>query len=219
MDDPALRPPVARPDTASGPPMPYRDAGLIPPAGPARTWGLTVIGVPLLLVLLLGLAGSLTHDDSGSAGAAGPYSGLGTEASAWPETSPATAYPSATPDTGLPGDVFSASPESTTASASASPSPSAEPQAVVVAYFEAINNRDYQTAWDLGGKNLDDDYATFASGFATTQRDTISVVSVQGTDVRLILDALSTDGTSRSYDATYTVRDGEITSGRATPTT
>jgi hypothetical protein len=195
--------------------MPYRDVGLIPPAGPARTWGLTVIGVPLLLVLLLGLAGSLTHDDSGSAGAAGPYSGFGTEASAWPEASPTTAYASATADTTLPGDVFSASPESTTATSTAA----AEPQAVVAAYFEAINNRDYQTAWDLGGKNLDADYATFAAGFATTQRDTINVVSVQGAEVRLTLDALSTDGTSHSYDAVYTVRDGEITSGTATPTT
>lgn len=37
MDDPGLLPPVTRPD----PPVPYRDVGLIPPAGPARTWGLT----------------------------------------------------------------------------------------------------------------------------------------------------------------------------------
>ncbi len=37
------------------PPTPYRADGLIPPAGAARTWGLTVIGAPLLAVLLLGL--------------------------------------------------------------------------------------------------------------------------------------------------------------------
>jgi hypothetical protein len=204
--------------------MPYRDVGLIPSAGPARTWGLTVIGAPLLLILLLGLIGGLTHDDSGATGAAGPYSGFGTQAPAWPQSSPTTAYASATPDAALPGDVFSASPESATATATsptatATATAAAEPQAVVVAYFDAINNRDYQTAWDLGGKNLDADYASFASGFATTQRDTITVVSVQGAVVRLVLDALATDGTSRSYDAAYTVHDGEITSGTATPTT
>jgi hypothetical protein len=205
--------------------VPYRDVGLIPPAGPARTWGLTVMGTPLLLVLLLGLIGGLTHDDSGSGstGAAGPYSGFGTTTSAWPQASPTTAYASATPSTALPGDVFGTWPESATATAStsayASTSTSAEPRAVVAAYFDAINNRDYQTAWDLGGKNLDADYASFAAGFATTQRDTISDVSVQGAVVRLTLNALSTDGTSRSYDAAYTVHDGEITSGTATPTT
>ncbi|WP_329318311.1 hypothetical protein [Streptomyces sp. NBC_01262] len=225
MDDPGLLPPVTRPDPASGPPVPYRDVGLIPPAGPARTWGLTVIGAPLLLVLLVGLIGGLTHDDpgsgSGSTGAAGPYSGFGTQTSAWPQASPTTAYASAsaTASTALPGDVFSTWPGSATATTTSSATATAEPQAVVAAYFDAINNRDYQTAWDLGGKNLNADYASFASGFATTQRDTISDVSVQGAVVRLTLNALSTDGTSRSYDAAYTVIDGEITSGTATPTT
>lgn len=232
MNDPGSSPPKGRPDpqpatTASGPPSPYRDVGLIPPVGPARTWGLTVLGLPLLLVLLLGLAGSLTHDDSGSAGQS---VGLGSPASGWPETSPTTAYgepiaPSTygTPDTadtaatpgttqsGDIGDVFGASPDQTTASA--------EPRGVVTAYYQAINNRDYQTAWDLGGKNLDPDYDAFVSGFATTKQDTISIVSAEGAVVRLVIDALLTDGTSHSYDATYTVRDGEITDGKATPTT
>ncbi|WP_279634805.1 hypothetical protein [Streptomyces tirandamycinicus] len=41
-------------------------------------------------------------------------------------------------------------------------------------------------------------------------------MSVEGTRVRLTIDALQVDGTTQSYDATYTVRGGVITSGTAT---
>lgn len=242
MDNPGLPPPTARPDplyaAVPGPPSPYRDGGLIPPAGSARTWGLTVIGVPLLLILLLGLVDGSTQDGSGSTGDPGPFTGLGTGSQSQPEASPATPYTdpvapdtygtsdtattSGTTEPGDIGDLFGTSPDHATATGTETPTSTstatAGPEAVVTAYFAAINNRDYQTAWDLGGKNLHTDYASFASGFATTQRDTINVVSVQGAVVRLVLDALETDGTSRSYDATYTVRDGEITGGTATPT-
>lgn len=196
------------------PPAPYRAGGLIPPAGAARTWGLTVIGVPLLLVLLLGLV-----DGSFSTG------GAGAQAQPWTPPTASYAYTqSATPDpysapdpaTTETGDAGGGSsfgePTEETATAAA------EPEAVVTDYFAAINNRDYQKAWDLGGKNLGDaDYDAFAKGYANTQQDSVSQVSVQGTVVQLVLNALQTDGTSRSFNVTYTVEDGVITHGTAIP--
>ncbi|MEV6538391.1 hypothetical protein [Streptomyces sp. NPDC051665] len=211
--------------TAPNPPPPYRAGGLIPPAGAARTWGLAVIGVPLLLVLLLGLVG-------------GSFStGGGAQAQPWTPPTASYAYTqSATPnpynasDSAATPDPYSASDPVATETGDAGGGSSfgeptegtttaaAEPEAVVTAYFAAINNREYKTAWGLGGKNLGDaDYDAFAKGYANTQQDSISQVSVQGTVVQLVLNALQTDGTSRSFNVTYTVEDGVITHGTATP--
>ncbi|MFE0510800.1 hypothetical protein [Streptomyces sp. NPDC058964] len=231
MNDPGLpyprtgsAPPYA--PAAPAPPRPYRGVGLIPPTGPARTWGLAVAGLPLLLVLGLGLTGGL-GDESGPAAVAGDTTGR------WPGTpdrsDPSPTWPYSDPVTpgtasAVPGSVSAEGAEQP-GDGGLGPSPdqgtptgSAEPRAVVAAYFEAINNRDYRTAWNLGGKHFDADYDSYAAGYADTQRDTVTFVSVQGSDVRITLDALQTDGTTRSYDATYTVRDGEITGGKATPT-
>ncbi|MEV6513261.1 hypothetical protein AB0M61_45085 [Streptomyces sp. NPDC051642] len=207
--------------TAPNPPPPYRAGGLIPPAGAARTWGLAVIGVPLLLVLLLGLVGGSFSTGGGAqaqpwtpptasyaytqSATPDPYNA--SDSAATPD--PYSASAPATTETG--GSVFGQPTESTTTAA-------AEPEAVVTAYFAAINKRDYQAAWDLGGKNLGDaDYDGFVTGYATTERDTISQVSVRGTAVTLVLNALQTDGTSHAYNVAYTVLDGVITHGTATP--
>ncbi|TCO52329.1 hypothetical protein [Actinocrispum wychmicini] len=89
--------------------------------------------------------------------------------------------------------------------------PPDDPQAVVQAYFDAINNRDYQRAWDLGGKNVGQSYSAFAAGFATTDHDTVTIVAVDGNTVTADLMAQQTDGTNRSYHGTYTVKGGTIT--------
>ncbi|GAA2575078.1 MULTISPECIES: hypothetical protein [Streptomyces] len=86
------------------------------------------------------------------------------------------------------------------------------PEATVTAYFEAINDQDYATAWELGGKNLDPDYDHFVAGFATTQRDEITVTGTSGDDVSITIVAWQTDGTQTTYEGTYTVGDGVITS-------
>ncbi|MFI6335940.1 hypothetical protein [Streptomyces sp. NPDC050535] len=206
--------PLATP-VAPGPPLSYRGGGLVPPAGPARTWGLTVTGVPLLLVLIAGLVGGFDSNETGSA--ASPWAEPATEYSepALPEDIYSTPDPALTTDSGDGGGLFTEPTDVATDTASATTGP----EAVVTAYFTAINNRDYGTAWELGGKNLETDYNSFVSGYSTTQHDTISIVSVQGSVVQLVLDALETDGTSRSYDVTYTVIDGVITDGKAIPTT
>ncbi|MEU1409385.1 hypothetical protein ABZ471_45420 [Streptomyces sp. NPDC005728] len=236
MTHPGLTPPAERPDPLSthrAPPS-YRAPGLIPPGGPARTWGLVVIATPLLFAVIVALIGGLAGDagsGSGSgyygSGTSGSDSGgtadqptqaAATTAPSWPydDTSTPDAYstPEATATDGYRDGGY-ANPTDTAASA---PTVSATggPRDVVTAYFAAIDARDYQTAWALGGKNLDSSYDSFVSGYVTTERDTIGIVSVTGAKVRLTIEALQTDGTTHSYDATYTVHGGVITSGTAT---
>ncbi|QNP75275.1 hypothetical protein IAG44_41645 [Streptomyces roseirectus] len=234
MNDPGPPPPRKMPGedfpAAPGTPSAYHGVGLIPPAGPARTWGLAVVGVPLVLVLLLALAGNLSGDSDNSGRSGSTWSGT----SGWPgtyETTEETPETLDATDTPSPDDSDTPTPyDSTTAPAyEESPTPSVSssafeesptpspadttgPEAVVTAYFEAINNRDYATAWALGGKNLDSDYDTFAAGFATTRSDTITINSVQGDEVALTLEARQTDGTTKTFENVYTVSGGEIVS-------
>jgi hypothetical protein len=115
------------------------------------------------------------------------------------------------PSIGKP-PVTSAPPTTTTTTSTTQPSAETDDPAVVVqAYFDAINARDFQRAWDLGGKNVGHSYTTFASGFATTDHDVLTIVSVQGTTVTADLVAFQTDGTQRKFHGTYTVADGVIT--------
>lgn len=245
-------------------PAPYRGVGLIPAAGRARTWGLAVVGAPLVLIFLFGLAiGPNAGPDVGSGASAGRSHGttfgttFGTTSGTTsgtggllpttaPYTAPATPYtpaittPPTTPATGGLDSPFgdpstqvtntgtgtgaSTGTSTGTGSATATPTGAVDPRTVVGAYFEAINARDYSTAWSLGGKNLDPDYDAFVSGYATTKQDLITITDVRRSDerksvVRLVIRALTTDGRTRSYDAVYTVSGAEIVSGAATPTT
>lgn len=246
MTDPGLTPYAGRPDPPSthrAPPS-YRAPGLIPPSGPARTWGLVVIATPLLLAMMAvllggaadgsaspgpygpsgssgsGLFGSDTFGTGGASTADQPTHAPSTRAPAWPYDDSATPDVYSTPEATATDDYGDGGYTYPTDTATGTPAASATggPSDVVTAYFEAINARDYQTAWALGGKNLDSSYDRFVSGYATTKRDAIGIVSVEGTKVRLTIEALQVDGTTHSYDATYTVRDGVITSGTATRT-
>lgn len=86
------------------------------------------------------------------------------------------------------------------------------PEATVTAYFDAINNRDFAATWELGGKNLDQDYDSFVAGFGTTQRDDVTVTGTSGDDVSVTVVAWETDGTQTTFEGTYTVSGGVITS-------
>ncbi|WUH88710.1 hypothetical protein OG900_38730 [Streptomyces sp. NBC_00433] len=95
------------------------------------------------------------------------------------------------------------------------PSPTAtlEPQQTVQRYFQAINAKDYRTAWDLGGRNLDPSYSSFIAGFATTATTSVTVQSVTGHVVAVQLSTQDKDGSTHEYHGTYTVDDGVITAG------
>ncbi len=112
---------------------------------------------------------------------------------------------SATPSNSPPQTATPASPPSP------APAPTTDPASVVRGYFAAINAGDYQTAWSLGGRNLDSSYDHFVAGFADTSSDTVTIVSSQDDTVEIELDAAQTDGSHRYYAGTYTVQDGAIT--------
>ncbi|MFF4490518.1 hypothetical protein ACFY0F_29225 [Streptomyces sp. NPDC001544] len=93
------------------------------------------------------------------------------------------------------------------------PSPTATlgPTQTVVRYFDAINKRDYGTAWSLGGRNLGANYDTFVAGFAHTETTYVTILSVTGDVVTVELNVHTTDGSKKNYHGTYTVSDGVIT--------
>ena len=112
---------------------------------------------------------------------------------------------------GTPDQVSPASPASPTAPNSDTPATATGPAAVVQAYFSAINARDYQAAWQLGGKNTGSSYPEFVQGFSDTANDAVTIVSTSGNVVTAQLVAEQNDGTSNTYEGTYTVTSGVIT--------
>jgi hypothetical protein len=86
--------------------------------------------------------------------------------------------------------------------------------ATVRAYYAAINNHRYARAWRLGGRNTGQTYRAFASGFAGTAHDTVTIQSVSGDVVTARLVAEQTDGTVKTYQGSYTVEGGVITQFR-----
>lgn len=91
-------------------------------------------------------------------------------------------------------------------------------QAIVQQYFDAINRRDYRTAWALGGSNLGHDYQQFVAGFSTTTQDawTVNETSAGGTEVYGQLIATRADGTTATYEGHYVVTGESIVSGQLT---
>jgi len=147
-----------------------------------------------MLVVLLGLAGGVVMIlRSGALGGGQPQAG--------PAASPGAASPHP-PASGPP----------------ASPAPSRSPQqpaqlgpaGVVRAYFTAINRHRYHRAWRLGGHVSSATYEQFTQGLGTTARDTLIVLSVNEDTVTARLVAVQTDGSVRTYQGTYVVRDGVI---------
>ncbi|MFI8372139.1 excalibur calcium-binding domain-containing protein [Streptomyces sp. NPDC085466] len=117
--------------------------------------------------------------------------------------------------------TVTAEPTPTLTPPSTPPKPTATPTAdaasTVEAYFAAINARDYRRAWDLGGMNLGGSYESFQAGFADTVQDTVRIVDAQDGAVTVTLDALQTDGTVRSFEGTYEVRNGVIVDADVRP--
>jgi hypothetical protein len=87
----------------------------------------------------------------------------------------------------------------------------ASPQAVVRAYFAAINAHQWRKVWDLGGKNFGRTYDQMVAGYRSTAHDVLTSVHGHGRVVTVRLRAHQTDGTVRIYRITYTVQDGVIT--------
>ena len=87
------------------------------------------------------------------------------------------------------------------------------PRAVVLAYFAAINERDWPTVWRLGGDRLSSSYHAMVAGYAETVRDDAQVVRVKGDTVVVQLRAYETGGVMQVFRVYYVVTDGTISSG------
>ncbi|WP_410602197.1 hypothetical protein [Amycolatopsis sp. lyj-90] len=93
------------------------------------------------------------------------------------------------------------------------PAPAVPVAQTVIAYYDAINRRDFLTAWNLGGQRLakGGTYASYAKGYATTSWAALTVTSVSGNTVYVDLSARQTDGSLRTFSGSYTVSGGAIT--------
>ncbi|MGQ4438875.1 hypothetical protein ACN6LI_008469 [Streptomyces violaceoruber] len=216
----------------------YPAPGLALTPGPVRNQALTVIAVPFVLIVVLAVVLATTGPDDGAPATDGLYgsgalpdwgsgttddgttddgtSGDGTDPDGTYEdgtygdgTYDNDPYGDGTADETPTDDTDTATDDTATEDTTADGS---GPEATVTAYFDAINNRDFAAAWELGGKNLDQDYDSFVAGFGTTQRDDVTVTGTSGDDVSVTVVAWETDGTQTTFEGTYTVSGGVITS-------
>ncbi|GHO77060.1 hypothetical protein KSD_48310 [Ktedonobacter sp. SOSP1-85] len=128
----------------------------------------------------------------------------------------ATTAPQATPTTAnQPTDTATAqptdTPEATATPTQTTPTPtvtSAQAESVVYKYYNYINAKQYQQAYDLWA-HINQTYDDFKNGFATTDKDTIQTIrssdDPQGQKVSLTLQALTTDGQTTMYSGYYIV--------------
>jgi hypothetical protein len=98
------------------------------------------------------------------------------------------------------------------APASSGPAVAQTPGQIVQAYYQAINEHQYRTAWNLGGQNTHTTYASYVAGFNGTASDVVDILSVSGNVVTAQLTANQTTGPAKVYAGTYDVTGGQITS-------
>lgn len=94
---------------------------------------------------------------------------------------------------------------------------SPSPANVVEDYIEAINDHDYERAWQLGGVHFGHPYRAFVAGFADTMHDVVTLSTVHGATVGVELDATGTDGVVTRYTGSFTVSQGSITRAHLVP--
>jgi hypothetical protein len=183
---------------------------------------LVVVFAPLavliaLLVIVHVATSSANPGGGGGNYGAGPYAGAQTTSADGQNqdtySPPDDEYTAPDPgDTATDDDGYGDTAGPTVSPSSPTPSPDAtDPGSVVEAYFAAINDQDYQTAWNLGGENQGGSYSAFQAGFADTEQDTVTVDSVSGDVVTASLVAQNDDGTVQNFSGTYTVANGVIT--------
>jgi len=84
------------------------------------------------------------------------------------------------------------------------------PALTVREYFAAIDHGRYVVAWRLSGEQ--EPFQKFVAGFAGTAHDAVTILSVNGDVVTARLVATQTNGTVKTYEGTYTVTGGKISS-------
>ncbi|MER6047125.1 hypothetical protein ABT168_06585 [Streptomyces sp. NPDC001793] len=168
----------------------------------------------LLAVLLVGggiTAYAVIHSADGASQSIdfGPSGG--------PPPTTTDAGPTPTPDSDLPTTPDTSPTPTSTPTPTPTPTPNSDtdtdsPNAIVEKFYDAINSRDFRTAWDLGGKNIGgDSYTDWVSGYDTTVHIDLSTEDSDGGDeVHTVVRALQKDGSVKVFEGTYTVSDGAI---------
>ena len=90
------------------------------------------------------------------------------------------------------------------------------PAQTVREYFAAINHRRYVEAWRLSGAK--EPYALFRKGYVGTLHDAVTIVAVKGDVVTAKLSAVQATGKIKTYQGTYTVTNGIISSSNIVQT-
>ncbi|MGB3722684.1 MAG: hypothetical protein WA979_07690 [Pacificimonas sp.] len=92
------------------------------------------------------------------------------------------------------------------------------PEAVIEAYYDALGRRDYDTAWQLWGKDAGTDpdaFEAFKDGFENTELTTAEIGALSAPEtangfltvsIPVRVEDLLSDGTGRSYTGSYTLR-------------
>ena len=89
-------------------------------------------------------------------------------------------------------------------------------QAVVQQYYADLNSHDYASAWALGGNNLNgySGYDAWVAGYSTTSWVTLGTWEYYpgSNAIQVTITAGQSDGSVRTYQGSYTVYNGVITS-------
>jgi hypothetical protein len=147
-----------------------------------------------------------------------PSSGLSDQAGTW---TVAGTPPTAAPAAPVPAPPQKPAPSQQAPPGSKAPTQNVNAEAVVTQFYQDITNHDYQAAWALGGDNLNGGvgYDKWVAGYATTASISPGTFSSSGSDqVTVSLSADQTDGSTTTYQGTYTVQNGVIVSANITQT-
>jgi len=147
-----------------------------------------------------------------------PSSGLSDQAGTW---TVAPTPPAAAPAAPAPAPPQATAPSQQAPQGSNAPTQNVSAEAIVTQFYQDITNHDYQAAWALGGDNLNGGagYDKWVAGYATTASISLGTFSASGSDqVTVSLSADHTDGSTTTYQGTYTVQNGVIVSANITQT-
>src|SRR5262249_11559783 len=88
------------------------------------------------------------------------------------------------------------------------------PNNVVMAYFNALNTKQWRWAWKLEGHNISKStgttYKEWRKGYRTTHNNNVTITSTNGTTVSVLLVALQINGQAQICHNVYTVQEGAI---------
>ncbi|BAJ28801.1 hypothetical protein KSE_29890 [Kitasatospora setae KM-6054] len=173
------------------------------------------VGVPAAAAVLLATTAALAGCGSGGGAGSGASPPAAVTVTATPTPTPTvTVTPTPTPTVTVTPQTVTATPNPTvTVTTAKGGNPTlTNATAVVTQYYQDITDHDYAAAWALGGRNIGgSDYAGWVRGYATTARIYLGTSSEFGSgQVRAVIYAEQTDGSTRTYEGTYTVSGGVL---------